>query len=88
MAKEPTTSAEKTVEVVEGASGPLMSSAVVAGNAPDADGSITGTIRFTAVIDAKFLDGELTSIGFGAAQYTVFENSTGHLSVRSSFPKR
>lgn len=84
MAKGPV---EKTIEVVEG-SGPLMSSAVVAGNAPDAAGNITGTVRFTAVIDAEFVDGKLTSIGFGSAQYTVFEDAKGHLSVRSSFPKR
>lgn len=58
----------------------------ITGSIPNAQGEVSGTLRISAVVDLVYVDGALESVGFNAAQYTVFESGKT-LSVKSAFPK-
>lgn len=60
----------------------------ISGSIPVAADGASGSLRFTAVVDAEFVNGQLVSLGFNAAQYTAFADGKGRLSIVSSFPKR
>ena len=79
-----TASEESPVEVEI----PAIAEPVLVGSLPNATDGVSGPIRFTALIDAEFENGNLVSIGFGAAQYTIFAGHNGHLAVRSAFPRK
>lgn len=59
----------------------------ITGTPPVVSPAVSGSLRFTAIIDAEFKDGVLTGIGF-PVQYTAFQDDKGRMAVRSSFRNR
>lgn len=88
MADEPNNNSLNEVSAPVAAAQPEVKTVQVTGSIPDADGSVSGSIRISAVVDLVYEAGVLTEVGFGAAQYTAFEGNNKALAIRSAFPKR